>query len=190
MLDRRSSLSCDTHAKALRLLFITALLAVALGAAAAQPVQAKPGDLSGAVSPKGLLNPDGTLDLSTGFEGMLDLSDWQVTLDSERRPVLREASGSTASPVPGWHSLSSRGLSHKMVFALAVVGSDLYAGGEFAQTGDGAITDLGNIARYNTTTGTWHALSNQGLNDDVRALAVVGSDLYVGGTSQRRATGR
>lgn len=40
--------------------------------------------LGGVVSPEGLLNPDGTLDLSTGFEGTLDLSDWEVILDGER----------------------------------------------------------------------------------------------------------
>jgi hypothetical protein len=62
-----------------------------------------------------------------------------------------------------------------------VSGSDLYVGGDFTQTGDGALTNLGRIARYDTTAGTWNALPNQGLNDRVHALAVSGSDLYVGG---------
>jgi hypothetical protein len=73
---------------------------------------------------------------------------------------------------------------------LAVVGSDLYMGRSFTRTGDGKLTNLGCITRYDTTAGTWKALPNQGLNDDVRALAVVGSDLYVGGTLPKPATGR
>jgi hypothetical protein len=44
------------------------------------------------------------------------------------------------------------------VRVLAVVGSDLYVGGDFAETGDGTLTNLGSIIRYDTTTGTWHAL--------------------------------
>jgi hypothetical protein len=79
-----------------------------------------------------------------------------------------------------WYALSNQGLD-KPVFELTVVGSDLYVGGEFTQTGDGSLADLGRIARYDTTAGTWHTLSNQGLDDTVRTLAMVGSDLYVGG---------
>ena len=67
------------------------------------------------------------------------------------------------------------------VFTLAVSGSDLYVGGSFYRTGDGTLTNLGRIARYDTTTGTWNALPNQGFNDDVSALVAVGGDLYVGG---------
>jgi hypothetical protein len=53
--------------------------------------------------------------------------------------------------------------------------------GTFSQTGDGLLANLGHTARYDTTTTTWHALPNQGLSGWVYALAVVGSDLYVGG---------
>jgi N-acetylneuraminic acid mutarotase len=79
-----------------------------------------------------------------------------------------------------WHALSKQGLSSS-VLALAVVGGDLYVGGVFTATGDGTVTNLGYIVRYDTAGGTWHALPNGGLDDDVRALAVVGDNLYVGG---------
>jgi hypothetical protein len=79
-----------------------------------------------------------------------------------------------------WNALPNQGLNDD-VCALAVSGSGLYVGGEFTQTDDGTLTSLGRIACYDTTGGTWNALPNQGLNDDVRALAVSGSDLYVGG---------
>jgi hypothetical protein len=48
-------------------------------------------------------------------------------------------------------------------------------------TADASLTNLGRIARYDTLTTTWHALPNQGLNGWVNALALSGSDLYVGG---------
>ena len=193
MLNRHSSLTrrlvtaTGTFARTLRLLLITALLAVALGTAPppARSVQAAPG---GPVSPEGLLNPDDTLDLSTGFQGALDLRGWQVTLDGERGPVLEPASLPDSFQLIAWHALPNQGLSY-LVQALAVVGSDLYVGGQFSQTGDGTLRDLGYIARYDTTTNTWYPLPNQGLNDFVFALAVVGSDLYVGGQFSQTGDG-
>src|SRR5438876_1002688 len=61
------------------------------------------------------------------------------------------------------------------VFALAVSGSDLYAGGYFTTAGGISAT---NIARWNGSS--WTALGS-GMNDQVDALAVSGSDLYAGG---------
>jgi N-acetylneuraminic acid mutarotase len=165
--------------RTLRLFFIAALLVVAAGTAPAGPTRAEepvPGD---GVSPEGLLNADGTLDLATGFQGTLDLRGWEVTLDGERGPVLEPATVSAAS-APAWGALPNGGL-NGTVYALAVMGDDLYVGGTFTQTVDGAVSDLGNIARYDTASDTWHALPKNGLNNTVRALAVVGSDLYVGG---------
>jgi hypothetical protein len=57
----------------------------------------------------------------------------------------------------------------------------VYVGGDFTQSGDGTLTDLGSIARYDTTTGTWHALPNQGLNRRAITLAVSDADLVAGG---------
>lgn len=81
----------------------------------------------------------------------------------------------------GWHALPGKGLNGQ-VRALALLGDNLYVGGHFNATGDGTtLTDLGNIVRYNISTGTWHNLPNDGLNGWVYALAVLGNDLYVGG---------
>ena len=189
MLNRRFSLTRKLHPKALHLIFIAALLAVALGTAPVKPVQADPAPLAGAVSPGGLLNPDGTLDTTTGFQGALDLRGWEVTLDGERGPLFKPVSR-PAAPLIAWQALPNKGLgvqySYEFVSALAVSGDDLYVGGDFAQTGDGSLTALGNIARYDTTAGTWYALPNKGLTYEsgygsVRALTVSGDDLYVGG---------
>jgi hypothetical protein len=177
MRKRRFSHTRQLIAKGLHLLFVAVMLLAGLGAAPAQLTQAGP---DGGVSPEGLLNPDGTLDLSTGFQGTLDLRGWEVTMDSQRGPILKPASQLAAASDPAWNALPNQGLSGA-VWALAVVGSDLYVGGSSTQTGDGALTDLGGMARYDTAAGTWHALPNQGLNDGVCALSVAGSDLYVGG---------
>lgn len=48
-----------------------------------------------------------------------------------------------------WQELRNQGLDGS-VYALAVSNDDLYMGGLFTQTGDGALTNLGNIARYYT----------------------------------------
>ncbi len=90
------------------------------------------------------------------------------------------AAPAVAAQITAWQSLPNKGLNH-YVLALAIDGSDLYLGGYFTALGDGAdISD--NIARYDTTTDTWHSLPNQGLKQgEVYALALDGSDLYVGG---------
>lgn len=66
--------------------------------------------------------------------------------------------------------------------SLAAMGTDLYFGGPFSQTADGAVKNLKNIARFNTSANTWAALPHNGLNEDVLALAALGTYLYVGGT--------
>ncbi len=61
------------------------------------------------------------------------------------------------------------------VHALAVSGSDLYAGGNFTTAGGGPAT---NIAKWDGSS--WSALGS-GMDYEVSALAVSGGDLYAGG---------
>lgn len=78
-----------------------------------------------------------------------------------------------------WSPLSS-GISGT-VYALAISGTNLYAGGEFAWTGDYTI-QLGAIAKWDGES--WSALDSGmsgGLPTTVCALAVSGGDLYAGG---------
>jgi len=67
------------------------------------------------------------------------------------------------------------------VYALAVSGTDLYVGGSFHDVNS---LSADNVAKWNGST--WSPLGSDGLGDgaithNVHALAVVGTDLYVGG---------
>ncbi len=71
------------------------------------------------------------------------------------------------------------------VSALALSGSDLYVGGNFTTANfSGTPVNASRVAKLNTTTGVWSALGRDGgngVNNNVLALALSGSDLYVGG---------
>ena len=70
------------------------------------------------------------------------------------------------------------------VSALKVAGSTLYAGGSFSAY-KGGTTSANRIAKLDLNTGaldtTFSPPAANGFNDDVQALAVAGSSLYVGG---------
>ena len=85
-----------------------------------------------------------------------------------------------------WSALGSNGANdgalNSSVYALAVSGGDVYVGGRFANAAGIAKADY--VARWD---GTWSALGSNSsstdgaLNAGVNALAVSGSDLFVGG---------
>lgn len=135
-----------------------------------------------------LINTDGTLNLQTGISGSLDLRGWTVTLDPERGPILERASraigGEENRSAPATpQALSWIRLLHQSmvgdVEAIAIVGSDVYIGGNFLFLADDGVTTIRQIAKY--SGGVWSALAHGGLSGTVDALAVMGTDLYVGG---------
>src|SRR5579864_5730400 len=98
--------------------------------------------------------------------------------------VFTTAGGSAANYIAQWNGSSWSALGSGMsvgdypygVFALAVSGSTLYAGGGFTNAGGSA----GNyIARWNG--GSWWALGSGMSGGVVGALAVSGNTLYAGG---------
>jgi roadblock/LC7 domain-containing protein len=169
------------HFRIVILLALIALLITSLSSTA--PVLAQSQNLEVG----SLLNPDGTINTTTGVSGALDLRGWKVTLDSFRGPVLAPQSAPAAASNAGWSGFANNGLNGS-VTALALMGSDLYVGGgSFNATADGDVTNLNSIAKY--SGGTWSPLANNGLDGGVYALAVMGSDLYVGGKFSQTADG-
>lgn len=137
-----------------------------------------------------LLNSDGTLNLSTGFSGGLNISGWRMALAADGTPHFSRArDGEHTNNASGLKpaSLSDDvnwdgrfdyppGAVGLAVDALAVDGTDLYVGGFFTTTGS---LSVNNVARWNPGSG-WSALGN-GVSGIIFALAVSGSTVYAGG---------
>lgn len=124
----------------------------------------------------GALNADGTL--RAGASGSFDTSDFRMELTATGAPRFVEAQ----AVCNGWDTQFSlpNGV-NGTVFALVVSGTDIYVGGVFSAAVNVAAN---NVAKFNTLTNTWSALGTgggKGVNGSVFALAVSGSDLYVGG---------
>ena len=85
-----------------------------------------------------------------------------------------------------WSAMDENGLNGP-VHALAVLGTDLYAGGDFTASMGGAV--LNNIAKYDTVNNLVGPLSEDGLNSTVRAFTVNGNTLIVGGDFSQTGNG-
>ena len=132
------------------------------------------------VSPAPYLNSDGSFNMIGDFYGSFDLTGFNVVLDNYMGPVLSPKSQPSTVAADTWSALTDNGLDN-IVNALAVIGTDLYVGGTFSRTFGGPTTGLNRIAKYATSTGTWSALTDNGLSNTVNVLTVIGTDLYVGG---------
>jgi len=116
-----------------------------------------------------VINPDGTINLNTGFSGSLDLSASQVILDPENGPVL-----SPPMLTPDWYPLGP-GL-NSTVYSIMILGNDVYAGGDFVDAGGDADADY--LARWDGCE--WHAVG-PGLDGTVFAIELNGGNIYIGG---------
>jgi hypothetical protein len=117
------------------------------------------------------LNFDGTLNLTTGYSGNFDISNYGVTIDLKRGPVLKPLAAPDV-----WTSLGT-GVNSD-VYSMALSGSSLYAGGAFTDVS--TLVNADRIAKWNGSS--WSAFgSGAGLNDWVKTIAVSGTDVYVGG---------
>jgi hypothetical protein len=126
------------------------------------------------------LNPDGTL--KRGVQGSFKVEGYTMRTGKNGEPIFEPQTQHTASGT--WSSLgtgSSNGVSNT-VTALAVVGNEVFVGGGFTSAGG---VSANYVARFNTQTNTWSSLgtgSSNGVSGGVNALAVVDSEVVVGGS--------
>lgn len=95
-----------------------------------------------------LLNPDGTFNSTTNYQGSIDLAGFDVQLT---------ANGLQFAPLVGdndrWESFGGIPGTDGTIWAVVRIGTDLYVGGEFTIAGD---VVANRIARWDGTS--WSAL--------------------------------
>lgn len=132
-----------------------------------------------------ILRSDGTLDLSSEFNGSLDIEGWRIILDSTGRPrfVPSQKSETAADPLllgdvvgdENWDDRFGPPGINGPVYSAVVANGKLYVGGRFNFAGS---TLANNIAIWDGTN--WREL-DAGTNGPVLALAIQGNYLVVAG---------
>jgi hypothetical protein len=131
------------------------------------------------------LNPDGTL--KRGVQGSFKVEGYTMRTGKNGEPIFEPQTQDTASGTWSTLGTGSQNGVNSIVYALAVVGNEVYVGGYF--TGAGGVS-ANSVARFNTLTNTWSTLgtgSSNGVSGGggslptVNALAVVGNEVFVGG---------
>ncbi len=167
-------------ARGLRLFFVPAVF-LAFGFAS-MPLPVEAGEKAKHV--REILRSDGSVDLESGLIGALDLSGYSMETGEDGAPRFF-AEGAprshTGNPDDHWSGdFAGPAGTNDRVFALAVIGTTLYAGGAIDTAGGLAAS---RIAMWDG--GGWAPLGKGITSPDttarVYALAVIGTDLYVAG---------
>ncbi len=138
-----------------------------------------------AQAPAGLaefLDDNGRLTLPTDFSGSLDPGGFEMLAADDGSPRFVPEGGAAALPGQ-WQAFGGVNAGcNGTVHALAVAGSgQIYLGGEFTVCGS---VPASRVAVYDPASNQFQALgadAQNGVNATVQALAVSGTDLYVGG---------
>jgi hypothetical protein len=142
------------------------------------------------------LGADGTFRGAAGLDGTVDAGAWSLVSNLAAgeaprfAPATSAVATAAATPAGTWAAMGSNvaGTNGAIesfgpwVDAIAVIGTDLYVGGRFTDLAGIAEADY--IAKWDGST--WSALGSNGAGNGaldlyVNALAVSGTDLYVGG---------
>ncbi len=153
---------------------LVAPFVLSLGLIFAQNIHAQPGQFGQSTGRPitEFLNPDGTFSNPDNYTGTVDMAGYQLGGGLEGMPSFFSVDDDK------WNLQSQYPGTNNVVYALLLVGDDLYIGGSFTNAGG---INANRIVRYNITDGTWHALGI-GLNNEVYSLAVSGDNLFVGGS--------
>ena len=129
------------------------------------------------------LDADGHLNIPSGYVGSLDPAGYRMTTEANQAPRFVAAKGTEQPQSGGWTAFggSSNGCNGTIYAVVTQSNGNIVVGGSFSVCVD---TLANNIAVYTPSTNTWASLgtgSGNGVDSEVYALAVSGSDLYVGG---------
>jgi hypothetical protein len=130
-----------------------------------------------------ILNADGTVNLNAGFNGSVDVKGYSIQYGKGKVPrFVKNSASPFVNDDDRWDNRFGGGNGVDVaVFAMAVSGSNVYVGGFFSTAGS---VTANNIAKWNGSS--WSNLGD-GITDttgfgSVTAIAVSGTDVYVGGT--------
>ena len=135
------------------------------------------------------LAADGTFRGAPRADGAIDMGAWALGSDlaaGEPPRLVRRASAPSPKGLGPWSNLGSNGSGNgavaTSVLAITAAGPDLYVGGEFTDVAGNPTADF--IVKWNGTA--WTPLGSDGSGDgaldwSVNAIAVSGTDVYVGG---------
>ena len=185
------------HLRCCGLLLVTLLVAPALAATSALDSgdRAPTDPLIQAADAPGLaefLDEQGQLALPAGFSGSLNPAGFELVSGTGEAPRFAPvAKGGTNPDDARWTGFGGIANGCNGQVRAIAVGSDgdIYLGGDFTLCGD---TPANSIVRYASATNTWHALGSgdgNGVDGIVYALAVSGSDLFVGGAFSQANVG-
>lgn len=176
------------RSKASALLLAAALLCMSAGTGCGVQIASAAPAVAAQGQPSPVLRADGTLDLSTGFSGSLDVKGMRMVASAGKAPRfvsadqqaedLNNPDGPMGSPESGPENVywDDQCVADGIVSAAVADGSgNIYVGGSFYHVG-GILAYQ--IARWNGTS--WSTLGS-GMNNSVKALAISGSNLYAGG---------
>jgi len=153
-------------------------VAASVADAASAPVAATDDDEENnpqTIPAEDLLAADGTLRPDGTFNGAVDISGWDVTLDPDNGPIF-----SPQALTYTWEHLGTgvEGLLKSTVTTIAISDTDVYIGGFFFNAG--GVPGANYLARWDGAQ--WHAVGGpNAINKLVTTIAISGTDVYVGG---------
>ena len=153
-------------------------VAASVADAASAPVAATDNDEENnpqTIPAEDLLAADGTLRPDGTFNGAVDISGWDVTLDPDNGPIF-----SPQALTYTWEHLGTgvEGLLKSTVTTIAISDTDVYIGGFFFNAG--GVPGANYLARWDGAQ--WHAVGGpNAINKLVTTIAISGTDVYVGG---------